>query len=301
MYHKTKSFIMRFYDFINWDTIKFIDVKDANDIDELVFNLQIIPLRVAINKRLLDNNHIDKHYLDIVPYMLDILKTYSIRNLEKCMMFKYFKEQVFGDNVNAVYEACIKDSYVPEELISILGAADKCENGNWSDILDIYFKKATISESILEQYVVRTADKRSWEIISISVAIKLSDHFAWKHVDKLRWELMNADALQHRFEKDTWCQLVMSDWRRIPSSILCKYIKFTSDFIDENAQELDWHTMCEHQPFPEWLMRKHIDKLDWGQVSWYQAMTPEFIKDYGHRLNMVKMQYNKYTKLQNLW
>ena len=51
---------------------------------------------------------------------------------------------------------------------------------------------------------------------------------------------------------------------------------------------------CEpqRQDLPEWLLRKHAARLNWGQVSEYQVISREFAADYSNLLNPVRLARN---------
>jgi hypothetical protein len=48
--------------------------------------------------------------------------------------------------------------------------------------------------------------------------------------------------------------------------VICQYQTLEPGFIDDHDEFVDWYIVCQYQILlPEWLMRKHVDKLNWGR------------------------------------
>jgi len=74
--------------------------------------------------------------------------------------------------------------------------------------------------------------------------------------------------------------------------------KFSSDFIEENVEKIDWSNICKTQTLEEELMHKFADKLDWGKVSRYQPCLSEDFMDYfQNKLNWTYLcEYQKMSE-----
>ena len=304
-YVKNREFILRFREYLEglWDYVGSIHI---GDVEELVFGLRIIPVKVAIYKRLLNVTHIDRHYDEMVLYIADLLKNVGVKKLSAGESWGKMAEDggVLQMHPNEVRDSCIRDRYVAKEIFGILAVSDKCLGGDWGDILGIYVESGGVKPEefcwVLEKYVLKgekaDVDNKIWFMISKRGKM-LTDEFLLKYVGKIDWnilERMSGIAI----EKWDWggnCELL----KKLPAAVRCKYMELGAEFIDANAEDpsvIDWHVVCEYQRLPEWLMRKHSGRLDWGQVSWYQDMSLEFIEEFRGRLNEVKLEKNRYLK-----
>lgn len=124
-----------------------------------------------------------------------------------------------------------------------------------------------------ERYRIRLSDEFIREY---------SPHLVWKYL--IRDRTFDIDTLRSHIN-DEGCPEVISRYQRLT---------LTPEFIDEYAHVLDWYYLCENHELPEWLMEKHSKKLNWGQVSWYQNMSKEFVEKYKDRLNEYKFRLNKH-------
>jgi hypothetical protein len=70
--------------------------------------------------------------------------------------------------------------------------------------------------------------------------------------------------------------------------VVSRHARLSPEFVDRNADALDWYALCEFQALPEWLLRKHVDRLNWGQLSRYQELSPAFEAEFAARINWVK-------------
>ena len=58
----------------------------------------------------------------------------------------------------------------------------------------------------------------------------------------------------------------------------------------------DAPTAADSQKLSESMMRKHLKKLNWGQVSAYQVLPASFMEDFKDRLNFVKIEQRSDSK-----
>ena len=94
-------------------------------------------------------------------------------------------------------------------------------------------------------------------------------------------------------------KIPVEHWGHLPPAVLSRQ-RLDEEYIDRNADVLDWFELCEHQELSEPLMRKHANRLNWGQVSMYQALSPAFLSDFSHRINHLKLERNaRYQSIKN--
>jgi hypothetical protein len=169
---------------------------------------------------------------------------------------------------------CFTSKYLPQKYPEILSYSTK-------HVLDI-LKNCPITEEFITQYLIRVLTPECWDYISKS-KINLSDDFISRHSNKLNF---------HELVK--WRQLDLCLLSKTQPCIACRYQKLSPEFIDANADSpiIDWFTICEYQELPEWLIRKHADKVYWGQISANQDLSPAFIQEFKSTLNMHKLEMN---------
>ena len=49
------------------------------------------------------------------------------------------------------------------------------------------------------------------------------------------------------------------------------------DFIEKYKDDLNWGLLTMYRKMPEWFMRKHIDKIRWEYVMFFQRPSDEFM------------------------
>jgi hypothetical protein len=314
-YVKNKEFILQFREHLHWDFIGTISIKDDRDIEELVFEKKIIPLKCAVMKRLLTKWHIENYCSVLEPYMEDLLKILGIKEIARCKNWDSNIKAIIAKNPQSVRDACVKDRYVSFDLMDILANTDKGNMGYWCDIVNIYKSSMALSKSVidmLEKYIIPNANNTIWISISTYLNVFLNktgdeggnegwneevtyvDDFMIKYADKILWNFITCDhKLKIKFQDETWCMRVKNEWRRFPIKIILKYLDIDEEFIELHANEINWHELCEYQELSEYILRKYQDKLDWGQVSWYQPLSWEFIQEFRSRLNEIKLNQNK--------
>lgn len=123
-----------------------------------------------------------------------------------------------------------------------------------------------------------------WKEI-IDAGIMLSNETIVKYAEAIDWNALttrevNPVDVNEKYKPNEPCLL-----KYIPDSVVLSKSKgLPAKYIDKNAFRVNWSEICEYQVLPEWLMRKHIDKLDWEKVKAFQTLSPDFIKDFGYKM-----------------
>jgi hypothetical protein len=173
-------------------------------------------------------------------------------------------------------DACLRNRYLPKHG-NILSMCKMIEGKGFFEICkpdETYLlEHKIISES--------TPDTLWKEIIDSGVV--LSKETIVKYAEIIDW-----DALTTREENPI--DLNAPDEQQlvkyIPDSVVLSRSKgLPAKYIDKNAYRVNWTEVCEHQVLPEWLMRKHVDKLDWEKVKAFQTLSHDFIKDVGYKMD----------------
>ena len=122
----------------------------------------------------------------------------------------------------------------------------------------------------------------TWKILSGQCDIrkpylrvfKASAEFIAKFKSKLHF--MN---LIHHFQFDM--ETIQEHLTMDNSTLISMYqTKLTEEFIDQNADILDWYELCRSQHFSEDFMRKHIDNVHWKHILEYQKPSQGFIDEF---------------------
>ena len=71
----------------------------------------------------------------------------------------------------------------------------------------------------------------------------------------------------------------------------------TEQFIDENAENLNWFLISMYQKLSEPFIEKYADKIDWLIVSTRQKLSEEFIEKHADKVNWNRIF--AYQKLSN--
>lgn len=77
----------------------------------------------------------------------------------------------------------------------------------------------------------------------------------------------------------------MTDYMRLSLAV-----KLSEEFIDKEADKLDWQCISSCQKLSEKMIIKHIDKVNWIGISIYQELSEPFIKKYINYLNFDNIQ-----------
>lgn len=191
-----------------------------------------------------------------------------------------------SQRATALLQNCVRAQYIPQNagLVRVLccGAA----RSSWLE----FVRTCKPDESFLERHVLggrEGCDEAVWRAISAATDPPLSDAFCERHAAHVSW----PDLLRARpWPEDVVARhLVAHSGDPVIVEAVSQCQRLTPEFIDQHAALLDWWLVCEHQYLPEWLLRKHVGRLNWGQVSWYQVLSPQFVHDFNNRLNHIKL------------
>ena len=167
--------------------------------------------------------------------------------------------------------ACIQRRFAPRKHADVVAAAPT--------LVGKFVRECAPTEEYVDRMIAAGLPRGAWRAISLQ-ADRMSDAFLQAHADDLVWDLV---AERRAVPVERWARLSPATLSRQP---------LDEDYIDRNADVLDWFELCEHQALPESLMRKHADRLNWGQVSLHQAMSKAFVAEFSNRINHVKLQRN---------
>lgn len=271
-YVKDVDFIMEFYDSIVWSKVKKIHVSSKDAVNLIVNG--VLPFEVAVKTKCLN-------IVDIVGFVhminndicKDLIEKYSIHEVESI-------DSDLSESVNAHANLFVRQAWYQKYLPCKYTDVYKHVNDgvNWT----MFFKECKPNEEYIERYVIEYISIEGWQYLSKG-DIFLSKEFAYKHIEKMYIDFVIKWL---PLDLDTMLKL------KVKAEYIYKYAQLSAKYIDEHAYEVDWYLVCEHQSLPEWLMRKHVEKLCWGQVSLYQKLSPEFISDFAHLVNHVKLEQN---------
>ena len=293
LYNKTETFIRMWSKRLDWRCMTKVNI-DSKLLARLVFEEAIIPLEYGL-KHLKSRDalkYIDR-VLDMSNGSPDVIMAFIERHGIACIddgsidndeIFRDFKAAlIWESNSQKFANMCCFQKYIPQSafLKNVLKLA--YADGNWTAFLkrckpDVDF--------IVEHIINEKTTSETWACIADR---KLSEDFIstyWSKMDPMivmRHNQLESETLRAIFK--TCSDAVLEE-----SS---KSARLSPEIIDEFAEQLDWYHLCEHQVLPEWLMNKYIEKLNWGQVSWYQKMSSEFIVAHLRFLNPIKLAANK--------
>jgi len=295
-YNKNKDFINNFHDKINWNKLGWSDLSDLknySDVEEIVFTNKYVPINIAIKNRILTLDHI-KNHVDIVASYCDKLLdeyNYGVKLIEE--LDKDIIEPHLINHVEKYTKKCIEDSFVTKKYVSIIQLSNNIIFGEWSEFI--------INCKPDEQFILDNVVNKGCEHISrntwdaISKHCNLSNKFIREKTKYLNWNILITKSK---------CDLSLIEERinDLDSITISKFQKLTPEFIDMCAEKypekLDWYYLCEFQELPEWLMRKNINMLNWGQVSWYQEMSKEFLEEFDKMINKTKLVSNEKMRMK---
>jgi hypothetical protein len=293
-YKKNINFINFFHNKINWEKINCFDNLSPSDIEKCVFIDKIVPIKNAIDESILKLDHIKKYVDILAPYCNDLIcknnRIYGVKILEELNKSSILPYLI---NYVEIYTLkCIEQEFLTRKYVEIIKLSNRIKTGDWSE----FIKKCKPDEEFLLEHIIdknlNNLSKDTWD--SISIICKLSNKFIEDNINYLNLNIL--------VEKNKCNISVIETYiKGLNAVTISKFQKLTPEFIDmcikKYPEKLDWYYLCEFQDLPEDLMRKNIDKLNWGQVSWYQMMSKEFLEEYSEMLNEIKLKFNKKIKL----
>jgi len=293
-YNKNIDFINNFHDKLDWERIDNFYKLSSNDIEQCVFIDKYVPIKIAISKHILNSYHIKKYVDVIAPYCNYLIGNYvyDVKILEE--LDDSIISPFLIKHVEKYTNRCIEIGFLTKKYVKIISLSDRIrQQGDWSN----FIIKCKPDEAFLLEHVVNKEQnpphlsKETWN--AISETCKLSNEFISDYSNYLNWNIL---------VKKSNCNLsfIEAHIKDLDAFTISTFQKLTPEFIEfciENYPEkLDWYYLCEFQDLPEDLMRRNIDKLNWGQVSWYQMMSKNFLNEHDKMINKVKLNYN--TKLK---
>lgn len=115
-----------------------------------------------------------------------------------------------------------------------------------------------------EEFIRTFHDKVDWN--NIWQIADVSEQFIDEHM-----HLIDFDRYEGR---DSWFWDIIS------------HRSLSLDFIRKHSSNLNWYLVCEYSRLPEFLILEYAIKVDWSQVSRYQALNLEFINIHKSKLTM---------------
>lgn len=279
-YVKDEEFIRRFHDRILWRVCTCKELRNEK-VFQLFFKDRIVPLLASF---------IVYYRKFILEYVLDPVNDISALNTyENTLTFI----QTYGtQKTEEVFERIEGALAIDPELF-----AKECNHvPRTARFIDILKKNVNWSTFILtckpdlefiEKHIVPSATETDWQIISDRPLPRA-------FIDKYRKKLNMKSVIQHTQLDIKTIKKVLGNWTGV-NEYISTYPRLSPEFIDKNANGLDWYFVCEYQILPEWLMEKHLDKLNWGQVSQYQKMSDAFLAAHWERINHLKLATNKHN------
>lgn len=298
LYRINARFIELFHKKLDWSSRGLCLYLSREELEDLVFVKRLVPIEKAMNGRYLSAEQIMAHQAELVPHLHSLLLCYGPSTVETLDIASL--EAMDGLAV-PFFKECTNRSrpYVPRRLAPLLQRAvtrdpEACA---WEDFI--------VECQPTEGYLLENADLRSFTPKTYATLCTrglykpdLSEGFLRKHAGYLNWaSLMTKQPLprdlmlSHLHPRGDLSKISKDAARAI--SI---YQRLDADLIDKYADVFDWFEVCEHQELPEWILRKHLHRLNWGQVSLYQKITPAFLADYRNNINMEKLSKNAHSK-----
>jgi hypothetical protein len=275
LYDKTLDFCELFRNHIVWNKVRILNIQPK----EIPRAITLIPFCTLLTHRVLSiqdiQNHIDK--LNIYSNSKSLITSYSIQEIESLEDENDKLRNALLDNSDIFARKCCTIKYFPKKYPDILSQST-------IPALEI-IKNIPIDEQFINKYLLTKLSSECWSYLSKGT-IPLSDEFILKHQKDLNF---------HDVAK--WKKLDSTFYDKLSPQLLSKFQKLTPEYIDLNASTLDWFSLCEYQELPEWLMKKHQDKLYWGQISSFQKLSQEFIEEFKGKLNEHKLSMNQHLKV----
>lgn len=293
-YKKTNDFINNFHDKIKWSKISYYDLSDLgnyNDVEEIVFTNKYVSIDIAIKSNVLTIDHIKNHVEIIAPYCNKLIDEYKygvklIEELDKSII-----EPHLLNHVEKYTNKCIENKFITKKYVSIIQLSNNIVFGDWSNfIINCKPDEQFILDNVIDKSCEHIS-KNTWD--AISTYCNLSNKFIREKSKYLNWNVLITRSK---------CDLsvIEEHINELDAATISKFQKLTPEFIEmcteKYPDKLDWYYLCEFQELPEWLMRKNINMLNWGQVSWYQEMSTEFIEEFDKMINKTKLCNNEKMK-----
>ena len=137
-----------------------------------------------------------------------------------------------------------------------------------------------IDEKIIEHY------RDDIKLIRASRDRKYSEEFLYRNAEYLDWtSICEYNKLSEKFMRDFDNKL---DWYKVTSRQ-----NLSTSFMEYYGDKINWFTASSRQDLSENLIEKYSDKLYWKDISEYQVLSKELIERNMHRLDLLKMKYNK--------
>ena len=300
IYEKDETFLKHFGKRLNWENTANVNITATNAI-YLVQN-KIMPFEYSL-----------QHILSREEAIANIDLISSCKENIAAFLTHYGAKvtELIGLNVDPVQflEQCCTDGYIPvsAKYIECLQTGVKCrpEDSECSkdskvrtifrDLLVRFINRCKPNIEFIEKYILEYAIDSTWRTLSTQ---DLPDEFINKYKTKLNFKIL---VKYHLFDTATIKEVlgeIRADADADADGKLSRFTRLSPEFIDEYANVLDLYNLCEYQVLPEWLMNKHKRKLNWGQVSWHQLLSLDFIKENKQMLNHMKLESN--TKMRKL-
>ena len=297
-YRATARFIELFHKKLDWKSRGLALFLSKEELEDLVFVRHLVPVEKAISGRYLSKEQLAAHQEELRPFLKSLLFCYgpaTVEGLEAASLEAMDALAVY------FFKECTKQTmqYVPQRLAPLLQVAVSRDPRAcaWEDFI---LECQPTEEYLLQHADLRTFTPKTYATICTRELYKppLSEEFLRKQAGYLNWgSLMMKQPLprdlmlSHLHPRGDLSKISKDAARAI--SI---YQRLDVDLIDKYADVFDWFEVCEHQELPEWLLRKHLHRLNWGQVSLYQKITPAFLADYRNNINMEKLSKNVHSK-----
>src|SRR5574344_622763 len=262
-----------------------------------------------MNRLLLDRGIYEDNY-----YIESILKPMNNKQV-KDFVFSFF--DYFKDEIDWVQLSQYK--YLSEEFIAAFkneldwNCISNCQSEILSeDFIDKYKKYLNYSyvcskKQLSEDFIRNHSEDIDWHTISIYQ--NLSKDFIKEFKDKIDFyylfrdnKYLTKDAAiefsdnfyfpevfnKHSGEKNFMFSIdeikSLSD-KNVNISNCANCCNLSYDFIDKNADKLNWVPICRRIKLTEDFIEKHLDKIDWNEISYCQNLSEDFIRKHKDKIN----------------
>jgi hypothetical protein len=288
MYAKDGAFVRKFAERLHWPLVRH---ADSAEVARQLFERGLLCMDAALSNRLVHVRDLGRHIeaLRASPRLSAlVVDSYCARDANALGL------DVPEHLRHAVAAKCISEGFVPTTvpLVSALESICMERNGDgpkcsWANFL----RACAPDQAFVSAHVVREGRPVSlatWAALS-SLSARLSPELLRKHADRLALTAVLESAGRDHVQFDeavVEAHAKKGDARA--KEAVSRHVRLSPGFVDRNADLLDWYTLCEFQVLPDWLLRKHIDRLNWGQLSRYQDLSQAFESEFAARINDVK-------------
>lgn len=143
------------------------------------------------------------------------------------------------------------------------------------DTLTYYlYKYQTISESIVDKYqdIINFRGYSTFQTLTDNIILKYHDKISWEYIKDPTDKFEYYVRLYHK--KINWQDLLYYQLKiqNISESFINKYAK--------NFKETHWYCICKYMKLSESFIEKHINNINWVQLSYNQKLSNSFLIKY---------------------